>query len=290
MNELEAKFQLEPSFLQSDRWAQLQTKSHYPSIKVGSAFFLKKPLFLRKHYLYGPRVGAVDLAALRQGSDAVFVRLEPNAANWTGGGSKTIPIQPAKTIILDLTQSETELLTAMHQKTRYNIRLAAKKGVLIKVDNTRIDDFLRLMSQTTERDNFFAHDADYYRAMAQFDPNFIKLILAEYQGQVIAAGLFCFCQPTVIYMHGASSNEFRNIMAPYLLQWAAIKQAQELGYKYYDFYGIDAQKWPGVTRFKEGFGGTEINYAGTFDLVLQPGWYFIYKLLRWLRRGFKKAL
>lgn len=290
MDELAAKFQSEPSFLQSSAWADLQKKSHYLVTKIGQSFFLQKPLFLRKHYLYGPRIEVGDWELLKKDKTAIFVRFEPNAADWAGKGIKTIPIQPAKTIVLDLTKSETDLLSSMHQKTRYNIRLAAKKGVVIKTDNSRIDDFLRLMNQTTERDNFFAHEAGYYRTMASFDPNFIKLILAEYEGQVIAAGLFCFCEPTAIYMHGASANEFRNTMAPYLLQWEAIRQAKSGGFKYYDFYGIDAQKWPGVTRFKEGFGGTEINYAGTFDLVLQPFWYFVYKMLRLIRRGVKKAL
>jgi lipid II:glycine glycyltransferase (peptidoglycan interpeptide bridge formation enzyme) len=285
MNELAVKFQSEPSFLQSAQWIALQQKNHYPSIKIGQSFFLVKPLFFRKHYLYGPRVNQISLDSWPRDQKAVFVRFEPNAAQWSGAGKRTISIQPAKTIILDLTLSETELLAGMHQKTRYNIRLAEKKGVKIIIDNHRLADFLALLHQTTERDNFSAHDDNYYRTLANFDPNFIQLILAEYEGRIIAGGLFCFCSPTAVYLHGASANEFRNIMAPYLLQWAAIKKARELGFKYYDFYGIDALKWPGVTRFKEGFGGEEINYAGTFDLVLRPVWYFIYRWLRFIRRA-----
>jgi len=281
MSELSAKFQLEPSFLQSNQWAKIQDSN----VKIGQSFLFKKPLFFRKHYLYGPRINELDLKALEKDSQAVFVRVEPNSSAWNGAGIKTIPIQPAKTIILDLTKNETDLLSAMHQKTRYNIHLAEKKGVTIRVDNNRIDDFLALMSATTERDNFFAHSDSYYRTLVSYDPNFIQLILAEYEGRVIAAGLFCFHSPTAVYMHGASANEFRNVMAPYLLQWTAIKRAKSLGLKYYDFYGIDAKKWPGVTRFKEGFGGEEVNYAGTFDLVLQPVWYFIYRLLRLVRRA-----
>ena len=281
MNELSTKFQLEPSFLQSNQWAKIQG----PNVKIGRSFFFRKPLFFRKHYLYGPRINELDLNAVKKNDRPVFVRFEPNSPVWNGAGIKTIPIQPAKTIILDLTKDETDLLAAMHQKTRYNIHLAEKKGVKIIVDNTRLEDFLALMNATTERDNFFAHSDNYYRTLANFDSDFIQLILAEYEGQVIAAGLFCFYSPTATYLHGASANEFRNVMAPYLLQWTAVKRAKSLGLKYYDFYGIDARKWPGVTRFKEGFGGEEVNYAGTFDLVLQPGWYFIYRLLRLVRRA-----
>jgi len=286
MSELSSKFQSEPSFLQSSQWAGLQAKNHCPNEKIGQSFFFKKPLFFCKHYLYGPRINEINLSVLKKNSRAVFARFEPNRSDWSGEGIKTISIQPAKTIILDLTKSESDLLAAMHPKTRYNIHLAEKKGVNIIIDNTRLDDFLVLMKATIERDNFFAHGADYYRALANFDSDFIQLILAEYEGRVIAAGLFCFCSPAAVYLHGASSNEFRNVMAPYLLQWAAINRAKSLGLKYYDFYGIDAKKWPGVTRFKEGFGGEEVNYAGTFDLVLRPGWYFIYRLLRSIRRTF----
>lgn len=290
MSELSTKFQAEPSFLQSLLWSELQARNHYAGEKIGQSFFLRKPLFLRKHYLYGSRIKAEDLNFIQKNSGAVFVRFEPNSSVWEGKGIKTIPIQPAKTIILDLQKSTDELLAAMHQKTRYNIRLAEKKGVKIICDNTRINDFLSLMKETTNRDNFFAHSDAYYRNLASFNPDFIKLFLAEYEGQIIAAGLFCFCQSTAVYMHGASSNEFRNVMAPYLLQWTVIKEAQAAGLKYYDFYGIDSQKWPGVTRFKEGFGGEEVNYAGTFDLVLQPFWYSIYRLMRMARRAIKKKI
>jgi lipid II:glycine glycyltransferase (peptidoglycan interpeptide bridge formation enzyme) len=276
--------------LQSAKWAELQTSNNYLSEAIGESFFLKRPLFLRQHYLYGSRVKNSDLDLASKNSSAVFIRFEPNTSVWEGKGTKTISIQPAKTIILDLTQGEEEILAAMHQKTRYNIRLAEKKGVNITIDNSRIEEFLALMHTTTERDKFFAHSDNYYRTMAKFDPDFIQLILAEFEGRVIAAGLFCFCAPTAVYMHGASSNEFRNIMAPYLLQWTAIKKARGLGLKYYDFYGIDAKKWPGVTRFKEGFGGEEVDYAGTFDLVLKPFWYFVYHLLRFVRRALRKKI
>ena len=75
-------------------------------------------------------------------------------------------------------------------------------------------------------------------------------------------------------------------MAPHLLQWHAIKLAKANGQKYYDFHGIDEARWPGVTRFKLGFGGFEVNYPGTFDLVYDPGWYSIYKMVRKVRRTF----
>ena len=108
----------------------------------------------------------------------------------------------------------------------------------------------------------------------------VKLFLAKYQNKIIAANLICFFGQTATYLHGASDYNFRQIMASHLLQWQAICQVKSQGLKYYDFYGIDEKKWPGVTRFNKGFTGQEITYPGAFDLVFQPGWYKIYNLAR----------
>lgn len=88
-----------------------------------------------------------------------------------------------------------------------------------------------------------------------------------------------------IYLHGASGDEHRELMAPYALQWQAIKLAYDLGIQRYDLFGISSQKWPGVTRFKQGFGGDIVHYPGTFDWPLSRGRYNIYNILRqWRRR------
>jgi len=197
---------------------------------------------------------------------------------------RTIDVQPAQTLVLDLQSDLEQLLSRMHPKTRYNIRLAEKKKVTVRIDNSRIEEFISLLQITTDRDQFRGHNDNYYRALAEFDSQFVKLFLAEYQGKIIAAGLFAFYGNGVTYLHGASSNTNRQVMAPYLLQWEVIKAAKESGHRYYDFYGISSQKWPGVTRFKVGFGGEVVNYPGTFDYIVRPGVYKLYKLLRALRR------
>ncbi len=114
----------------------------------------------------------------------------------------------------------------------------------------------------------------------------IKLFIAEYKKKPIAANIVSFFGDTAVYMHGASGADHRNVMAPYLLQWHAIKLGKQVGCKYYDFYGIDEKKWPGVTRFKRGFGGRAVNYPGTFDLIFDSSWYNIYKMVRRVRRTF----
>lgn len=217
----------------------------------------------------------------------LFLRLEP-AVQPDGAKlflKKTVDLQPAKTLLLNLSSGEEELLSAMSQKTRYNIRLAEKKGVHIRVGTaTDFSELWRLLNLTGARDGFRIHDAAHYQAMLAAPEKFIKLFLAEYEGKVIAAGLFCFWGETATYLHGASDNEFRGAMAPYLLQWAAIKEARAAGLRHYDFYGIDEKKWPGVTRFKLGFGGQQREYPGTYDLVFQPTAYRVYNFIRKLRR------
>jgi lipid II:glycine glycyltransferase (peptidoglycan interpeptide bridge formation enzyme) len=142
------------------------------------------------------------------------------------------------------------------------------------------------MSMTGERDAFRIHDKKHYKNMLGASEN-IKLFFATYEGKNIAAGLFCFFGNRVTYMHGASDNEARNLMAPYLLQWEIIKRAKKEAYKYYDFYGIDEKKWPGVTRFKVGFGGFVKEYPGTYDFIFRPAIYNFYEQLRKLKRSFK---
>ncbi len=229
--------------------------------------------------------------------NAIFLRLEPQFTiqNSQFKIHRTIDIQPSKTLILDLNKSEEELLGNMHQKTRYNIRLAEKKGVKIKESGKeRFREFWQIMKETEKRDGFRLHDRNYYKRMLKHSKHELKLgrknefgirlFLAEYKGKMIAVNIVSFFGDTATYMHGASSNEYRNMMATYLLQWHAIKLAKKLGYKYYDFYGIDEIKWLGVTRFKKGFGGKIFEYPGTFDLVFNKKWYIIYKVSRRLRR------
>jgi len=141
------------------------------------------------------------------------------------------------------------------------------------------------MSLTSERDAFRLHDASHYRGLLKAEN--IKLFFASYKGKNIATALICFYKNRVTYMHGASDNEARNLMAPYLLQWTVIKKARQESYKYYDFYGIDEKKWPGVTRFKLGFGGFVKDYPGTCDFVFRPLIYNLYEILRKLRRSLK---
>ncbi len=294
---------------------------------------------------------------------ALFLKIEPanqdldfKAQNFKqktfSSVLKIIPssdIQPRRTLVLDLKKSPEELLSAMHQKTRYNIRLAERKGVQItKGDINDFAEFWRLMKITGKRDAFRLHNQEHYQNLLKplsesgenlgtpgapvasgaletsgtsgalatsgalgalgtletsgalgalgtletsgalgAGKNFIRLFFAEYEGRKIATALVSSFARKATYLHGASDNEYRQLMAPQLLQWEIIKTMKAEGANLYDFYGIDEQKWPGVTRFKQGFGGEERVYNGVYDLILRPVRYGFYRLLKSLRRLIK---
>jgi len=295
-------------FLQSWEWGEFQKKIGHQVRRYGLyeknnlKFVLqlvKMDLPLGKAYFYAPRIGIKfldkedlnflfqEIGKVARTNKIVFFRFEPRSefpiSNIQYPISKTIDIQPSQTLILDVSGSEAEILARMSQKTRYNIRLAGKKGVKVRQGSAAdFEDFWRLLDKTRERDKFRLHPKNYYRRMLEVSN--MKLLIAEYRKKIIAGIIVSYFGDLGVYVHGASANEHRNVMAPYLLQWEAIKIARERGCGFYDFNGIDEAKWPGVTRFKRGFGGEEIKYPGTFDLVFDKKYYLLYKVLRKIRR------
>ncbi len=156
-------------------------------------------------------------------------------------------VQPKEIFIVDIAKTEEEFLAEMKSKTRYNIKLAEKKGVSVRAisnpndKNTEkyIAEFLRLVRITAKRDGITSHPESYYRKMLEIIPgDILKLYIAEYQGKVIVANLVLFYGETCTYMHGASDDEYRNVMAPYILQWQQIKDAKKAGCRRYDFGGV----------------------------------------------------
>jgi lipid II:glycine glycyltransferase (peptidoglycan interpeptide bridge formation enzyme) len=186
------------------------------------------------------------------------------------------PVQPARTILLDLTPDEENLLAGMKEKWRYNIRLAARKGVQVRAARTLEDvhAWYSLLQTTGRRDAFDIHNFDYYKHIWQlFAPhNHARLLLAEYEERPLA-GIFVGCLgQQAIYLYGASGNEYRNLMPNYLLQWEAIRWAKSQGANSYDFWGIpetdDAgEVMAGVYRFKSGWGGRVVRFAGNYEYV-----------------------
>jgi len=287
------------SFLQSPEWLAFQNSLDRKTWEIEGINTIKYNLPFKKSYLYSPRLRPPDFGGqarwegfltkikeIAKQENAIFFKLElENNIDENllkkFGFKKSSNIQPRRTVILDITKSEQELLGEMHYKTRYNIQLARKRGVEVKSQKSKVKsfkEFRRLMEQTARRDGFRPHPKEYYRKMLEISG--VEMFVAEYEGKIIATNIVVFWDKMAIYLHGASDYKYRNLMAPFLLQWNQILEAQKRGCTEYDFWGIDEKKWPGVTRFKRGFGGQEISYPGAYDLVFKPTWYKIYKIAR----------
>jgi len=201
---------------------------------------------------------------------------------------------PKRTLMLELDKTEEELLKDMRPKGRYNIKVARKKGIEVTIsENIKdIDHFYNILQTTASRDGFSVHNQEFYKKMFKSlsKTKLCKIYLAKYNNEVIAANIVTFFADKVTYYYGASSNKFRNLMAPYLLQWTAILDAKKTGYKYYDFLGIaenDKPKhsWAGITSFKRKFGGFDIDYAISREIILKP---FLYYIMIFAKKILKK--
>lgn len=240
-------------------------------------------------YAYCPK-GPVGAGVWDRGH-GFFSRIEPEAL--VGDATRSIELNPAHTIITDLTQTQEALQAQMHRKTRYNIRVANKHGVEVKMGEVNFDDVWKLFEQTAKRGGFKLHARSYYEAMlhALKDGECRAfLATASYDGVLLAANVMIDFGDTRTYLHGASSNEGRKYMAPYALHWALMQDAKAQGMKWYDWWGVASEDadsshpWAGISRFKRGFGGEEVGVLGTIDVVEQPVRYQLYRLARWIRR------
>ncbi len=302
------------SFLQSWEWGTFQEKSGADILRLRDVqsdariLLVKRRLPFGRSYWYCPK-GPTDPksvemlvgSALLDGAD--FIRAEPTMALPVSSVvKKTNAVQPSQSWILDVAKTEAELLAAMHEKTRYNIRLSERKGVhayeVSGKDPNAYTIFADLLAETAKRDGFHGHDASYYGAMVETlsgDPAtdgkrkpVAKLFFGEHDGRVLAANLMVFFGDTAIYLHGASASVRREVMAPHLLHWTCIRKVKEYGFAAYDFWGVEPEgatghRWAGISRFKRGFGGAYAAYPGTFDLVRNPLWYRAYAFVQKLR-------
>jgi lipid II:glycine glycyltransferase (peptidoglycan interpeptide bridge formation enzyme) len=307
------------SFLQTENWSDFQRevgkKSWFFNDGKISANIILQKLPLGKSYLYiphGPHV-LIDnfqsglrneiksfvtyIRSLAKEEGAVFIKMEPLMDSvpelfYMSGIKLKLSkkeIQPRRTVILDLSLSEEELLSKMHYKTRYNINLAGKKNLEIK-ETAGVDEFWNLMQKTIERDKFSSYGKDYYEKYISFfneknDRDITtKLFMAYHDNVPVAGAIILKYKDTAYYMHGASDHEHRSLMAPSWMHWNIIKRHKASGCKKYDLWGIDSKTWPGITRFKLGFGGNVVERPGSFDLITSWLWYQTYKLVRKIRR------
>lgn len=212
---------------------------------------------------------------------------DSSSLNFFPSLAKTRP--PQKTLVVDLTKSEEAILDEMKAKTRYNINLSKRKEIEISWSRKVKDlkDFWKLNLVTAERGRFTAHDFNHYlrllKAKSINPENHIEVVVASHKGKVVSANLVLFFNKVAFYLHGASSNEHRNLMSTYLLHFEIMKKAKAEGFEFYDFWGIDEKKWPGVTKFKEGFGGKSKDYPPLYELPLKNYYYKLYRLYKAVR-------
>ncbi len=197
---------------------------------------------------------------------------------------------PQNTLVLDLTKSIEEILAQMKPKGRYNIRVAVKHGLEVQEMNSPegVEIFYELLTKTTSRDGFSAHPKSYYQKFIEQFGEHASLLIAKKEGAPLAAILLTFSGDTATYYFGASDYKYRNLMAPYLLQFEATKMAQSRGCKFYDFLGIAPENSPnhrlaGVSDFKKKFGGKIVKYPKPRELVLKPLAYAVFRLVKKLR-------
>lgn len=195
--------------------------------------------------------------------------------------------------ILDITKSEEELLSNMKSKTRYNIKLSQKKGVVVKemTNNEGFNIFSKLYFETCKRQNYRGHTEFYHRTIFKhFKDKISHILIAFYKNEPLCAYHLFHHLDTIYYTYGGSSIQYKNIMAPNLLMWESIKLGKKLGCKVFDMWGSlspDYDKedsWAGFTRFKEGYGTKFIQTPGSYDVVLSPILYRIYTYIYIIRK------
>ncbi len=206
----------------------------------------------------------------------------------------TKEMHPKTTRLLDLTKGYDAVANDFSTRVRYNTRLAKKKGVVCEfVGLERFDEFVELMKQTAERDEFSLHKMQYYRAMLESLQDAsecnAKLAIASKDGTPLAATLTIDSFGTRTYLHGASGNQMRELKATHALQDFVIHDAIDSGMSSYDFWGIAPEgaskhhPWAGITEFKKAFGGYIVSSPGTFDIPLNPLKYGVYRAARFVR-------
>jgi peptidoglycan pentaglycine glycine transferase (the first glycine) len=303
--------------LQTAAWGDLKSGFGWQSERIcaGSAgaqvLFRRLPFGLSIAYLPKGPVGT-DWTALLPELDrlcrkrwAILLKVEPDAweedekalsLRLPGFKPDGVPVQPRRTVVIRLDGDEGVWLERMKPKTRYNIRLAERKNVIVR-PSSDLDTFYKLMQVTGGRDGFGVHSLAYYeRAYALFhEQGAAELFIAEFEGRPLA-GLMVFAQgKRAWYLYGASNDEERNRMPTYLLQWEAMRWAAARGCEEYDLWGVPDEPeevleaqfesrsdglW-GVYRFKRGFGGVIKRSASTWEKVyIAP----LYALYRWYAR------
>lgn len=321
-------------FLQTWEWGQVKAFTGWEPIYlvleekqaiVASLLLLKRRLPLpgvNRSIFYSPRGPVADVhdpellnqlfAAAREvvkKEGGIFLKIDPDVkasdrqfiSYLENSGFKRSTssegfdgVQPTFVFRLDITPDEEQLMASFHQKWRYNIRLAERKGVTVREakDKEDLKLFYRVLQETAKRDRFLIRGYEYFEKIWDYMvPDLARYFLVEYEGQVIAGSLAMILGEKAWYLYGASSNKHRNVMPNYLMQWHMIKWAKANGCTLYDFRGVpgdldENNPLYGLYRFKKGFNGEFTEFVGEWDAVYSPSYYWLWTKALPMYRGF----
>lgn len=309
------------SLLQTKEWAEFKEsqgwKAHTLEVANQPIFVLERELAFGKSMLYAPEAALVDVTkdqllflaqeAKKSSNSALFFRLElfellgesvdhPFTVLLTQAGFRKAfeETQPEHRQWIDIGHDETVILAGMKEKGRYNVRLAERKGVTTRIatDTKDIEVFYNLFAETGKRNRFSIRSQTYFHSLCEmlFANQLGEIVIAEHEGEPLVAFIITYYDGLASYLYGASSSNKRNLMAPYLAHFAAMKRAKERGCTVYDLLQIAPADAPEnhpyghLTYFKEQFGGQRVDLVGGWDYVYQPMFYQIFKAAERLRR------
>jgi lipid II:glycine glycyltransferase (peptidoglycan interpeptide bridge formation enzyme) len=269
-----------------------------------AALVLRRSLRLGLNVLYVPKGPALDYADapladrvlnelidIAKRDRAIFIKIDPDLPQADrsilldrGWRESREQIQFRNTMLIDLTRDEEDLLAAMKPKTRYNVRLAQKKGVCVRPGGLAdLDRLYAMYRETAQRDGFIIRPIDYYRdAWGSFiQSGLAQPLMAEVDGDAVAAVIVFRFADRAWYMYGMSRNLHRAYMPNHLLQWEAMCWAKSCGCTIYDLWGapdelLESDSMWGVYKFKEGLGAAFTPHVGAYDFVVSRFGYWLY--------------
>lgn len=305
--------------LQAWEWGEFREKTGVKVVReAGVQITIHKIPYTPWNVGYAPKTGMITeeqakiLKKIAKENNCIFIKCEPKVevqdASREMLDARKLGFVEGRSLftkynfVLDVTLGEEQLLSSFKQKTRYNIRVAEKRGVTVEIDNSKeaFERYLSLTQETTNRQGFYAHSSNYHKKMWDtLHPSGIAhLLVAKFEGQIITTWVLFKFGDTLYYPYGASTREHREVMANNLVMWEAIKLAKSWGLKYLDMWGAlgpepdTTDPWYGFHTFKSGYGARHVEYIGTWDYVAKPLLYRLYRLgenLRWWWLRYKKG-
>lgn len=309
--------------LQSYEWGEIKGRGSWQPLRlvveedgviVASISILKRSVPLGRSIFYAPRGPVVDIEnqealtfllaevkKLAKAHKAIYLKVDPDVSIENDAWQKALAVhnfhkasseagfegvQPRFVFRLNITPAEDTLLANLHQKTRYNLRLAGRKGVTIddSADRAKLPEFYALLKETAERDQFLIRSYGYFEDLYDYlvPKGLGHLFLAYYEDKMIAGTFLFKFGDKAWYIYGASSNRHRNVMPNYLIQWEMIRWSKAKGCTMYDFRGVPGHLTEdnplyGLYKFKKGFNGEYCEFIGEYDLVYAPLFYKMYQ-------------